>query len=150
MILLAGLPLIYSLAHLYPRTRALSNKTLKVQAYSIAFFTIWVIACMIPYMIYFANRSAGVKAFLGELELPPAIVAQTVARSGKSTRYRTMWYCRSKSISASASSSSLLANSVFALHSSAPPRYLPVVLHRLGHRSHLLPSQDCPCCRSCC
>lgn len=93
-ILTAGVAFLALCSTIFPATQALANKTLRPTAAILAFTSLWVLACMIPYMVYFARDSAGLRAFIGQNELPQSLVQQTAARSGHSTRYRTMWYLR--------------------------------------------------------
>ncbi|KAJ2933891.1 hypothetical protein H1R20_g3200, partial [Candolleomyces eurysporus] len=93
-ILTAGVAFLALSATILPQTQALANKTLRPTAAILAFTSLWVLVCMIPYMVYFARDSAGLRAFVGQNELPSSLVQQTAARSGHSTRFRTMWYLR--------------------------------------------------------
>ncbi|KAF5339770.1 hypothetical protein D9611_009051 [Ephemerocybe angulata] len=77
-----------------PGLRKLSNSTLRLQAILLAFTTTWVFASMVPFMVYYVNNSAGVKAFIGQITVPASLVQQSVAKSGHSTKYSTMWYLR--------------------------------------------------------
>ena len=51
------------------RLRTLSTKTLRIQAYSLLFCCIVLVAAMIPFMLFFATREAVLRAFVGTLEL---------------------------------------------------------------------------------
>lgn len=93
-ILVGGLSCIFFNITLFPFLRKWANKTLRLQVITLSFSGLWVLACMIPYMVYFMNDHADVRAFVGETELPQSLVAQTAAKSGHSTEYQTMWYLR--------------------------------------------------------
>ncbi|KAJ2916161.1 hypothetical protein MD484_g4234, partial [Candolleomyces efflorescens] len=93
-ILLSGTAFLALSATILPVTQGLANKTLRPTAAILAFTSLWVLVCMIPYIVFFARDSAGLRAFIGSTELPQSVVQQTAARSGHSTRYRTMWYLK--------------------------------------------------------
>lgn len=93
-ILMGGFGFIFFSLTFLPATRHIANRTAKLQAYLLSFSSVWVLACMIPYMVFFMNDSANVKAFIGQIQLPAAMVAATAAKSGHSTEYQTMWYLR--------------------------------------------------------
>ncbi|KAJ3549108.1 hypothetical protein NMY22_g997 [Coprinellus aureogranulatus] len=79
---------------LLPFLRRWANKTLRLQVILLTLSAVWVFACMVPYMIYFMNDHANVRAFIGQTELPQSLVEQTAASKGRSTEYQTMWYLR--------------------------------------------------------
>ncbi|KAH6909771.1 hypothetical protein BKA70DRAFT_175788 [Coprinopsis sp. MPI-PUGE-AT-0042] len=93
-ILLAGFCFIFASMTLIPKFRRIANKTLKVQAGLIAFSAIWIFACMVPYMKYYLNDSAGVKAFIGSTQLPDSLVKSLQEKSGSSSVYKDMWFLR--------------------------------------------------------
>ncbi|TFK23852.1 hypothetical protein FA15DRAFT_593494 [Coprinopsis marcescibilis] len=71
-----------------------ANKTLRLQAYLLAFLSVWVIACMIPFMIFYYNDHATISAYIGDNKLADSLVASIASRSGHSTEYRGMWFLR--------------------------------------------------------
>lgn len=141
-ILMGGFGFIFFSLTFLPVTRHIANRTAKLQAYLLSFSSVWVLACMIPYMVFFMNDSANVKAFIGQIQLPAAMVAATAAKSGHSTEYQTMWYCEFFLIS-----STLPLHSISMPRSSAPPRDLPLALHRFWPHRCRRPFQGCSCYR---
>ena len=93
-ILLAGFCFIFANLTLIPGLRRIANKTLKLQTGLIAFSVTWIFACMVPFMQFYINDRAGVKAFIGSTQLPDTLVKAMEERSGSSGVYRTMWFLR--------------------------------------------------------
>jgi len=79
---------------LLPKMRAFSTKTLRPQAYSLFFCVVWLIGAQIPFTFFFATRSAGVRAFIGSVELPASIIASTEKALGTTSVYKKMGYLR--------------------------------------------------------
>ncbi|TDL16088.1 hypothetical protein BD410DRAFT_795718 [Rickenella mellea] len=71
---------------------------LRIQAYLLAFTTLWVFASLIPFDIFARNRSAKVTATLGKLTLPDSVVAQQEAMLGVSPVYWKQNYVRWQAI----------------------------------------------------
>ncbi|TEB30795.1 hypothetical protein FA13DRAFT_1733225 [Coprinellus micaceus] len=124
-ILIGGLSSLYFNLTLFPFTRKWANKTLRLQVISLTFSAVWVFACMVPFMIYFMNDHANVRAFLGTTELPASLVEATAARSGHSTEYQTMWYLRLLAIFPWLSLVSALISAFVAWKSTAAVNALP-------------------------
>ncbi|EDR10097.1 uncharacterized protein LACBIDRAFT_325698 [Laccaria bicolor S238N-H82] len=74
--------------------QTLSTKTLHIQAYSLFFCCIILLAAMIPFMLFFAMREAVVRAFVGMLELPKEVVQKVSAASGSMPVYSKIDYIR--------------------------------------------------------
>ncbi|KIK01823.1 hypothetical protein K443DRAFT_98023 [Laccaria amethystina LaAM-08-1] len=74
------------------RLRTLSTKTLRVQAYSLFFCCIVLLAAMIPFILFYATREAVVRAFVGTLELPKEVVEKVSAASGSLPVYSKIDY----------------------------------------------------------
>ncbi|KAF9044294.1 hypothetical protein BJ165DRAFT_190357 [Panaeolus papilionaceus] len=78
-----------------PSTRDLSLRTLRQQSLAVLFSVVVIIASMIPYTYFFANRGPSVKAFLGSVQLPNSVVAPLVAaRVGAKAFYKNIDYLR--------------------------------------------------------
>jgi len=58
------------------------------------FAAVWIIASLIPYTVFVANRSAKVTAFNGSVPVPPAVVEQTMQRFHNSPVYSGKSYLR--------------------------------------------------------
>jgi hypothetical protein len=72
----------------------ISTRTLPYQWMSLAFLSIWILACEIPVTIFAATRSAKTTAFLGGQQLPASIVAATQAQLGEDPHYWAQHYVR--------------------------------------------------------
>ncbi|KAF8154420.1 hypothetical protein B0H34DRAFT_716409 [Crassisporium funariophilum] len=77
-----------------PLTRALSVRTLRLQSASLFFVCLLLFASMIPYMVFFVNRHADVRAFVGGVQLPAAIVAAVEKTSGSTSVYKKIDYLK--------------------------------------------------------
>jgi hypothetical protein len=60
--------------------------------YSITFLTVWLVASLIPYTLFFVKRSAQVTAFVGPVQLPAKVIAQVEAMLGSTPLYRKKEY----------------------------------------------------------
>jgi hypothetical protein len=69
-----------------------STKTLVPTIIGFAFSTVWAFACAVPYTYRIARGSAVVKAFIGQTQIPDAIVKLQEAKSGFSRLYWTQDY----------------------------------------------------------
>ncbi|KIK01808.1 hypothetical protein K443DRAFT_678091 [Laccaria amethystina LaAM-08-1] len=78
----------------FAKLRVLSTKTLRIQAYSLFFCCIVLLAAMIPFMLFFATREAVVRAFVGTLELPKEVIEKVSAASGSTPVYSKIDYIR--------------------------------------------------------
>ena len=79
----------------FAKLRVLSTRTLRIQAYSLFFCCIVLLAAMIPFMLFFATREAVVRAFVGTLELPKEVVDKVSAASGSTPVYSKIDYSMS-------------------------------------------------------
>jgi len=61
--------------------------SLKIQAWMVTFFSVWIFVTQIPYTIFVANRHAKVDAFLNGVQLPPQTVQAALAAAGESDKY---------------------------------------------------------------
>jgi len=52
----------------------LSSRTLPFQWISLSFLAIWLFAVQIPFTSFFANRSAGVRVFIGNIQLQAGVI----------------------------------------------------------------------------
>jgi len=77
-----------------PGFKAASIRTLKLQALVLILPTLVIFGGMIPFTIFFKNRSAQVTAFIGTTQLPASLVQSVQARSGAESKYSKIWYLR--------------------------------------------------------
>lgn len=77
---------------LVPSTRALATRTLRLQAIALSFCSVWLLACLVPFTLFFATRRAEVRAFLGPLEIPQSLVHAMEAKSGSTSVYKELSY----------------------------------------------------------
>ena len=68
-------------------TPTATRRTLVISSSLHAFFSVWILAALIPFLVFVRNRSAQVSAFLGEVRLPDALVAQQQAALGVTPIY---------------------------------------------------------------
>jgi len=61
--------------------------SLKIQAWMVTFFSVWIFVTQIPYTVFVANRRAKVDAFLNGVQLPPQTVQAALAAAGESDKY---------------------------------------------------------------
>ncbi|KAI0260759.1 hypothetical protein BC834DRAFT_973211 [Gloeopeniophorella convolvens] len=64
--------------------------SLKIQAWMLTFFSVWLLATQIPYTIFTATRTSKVTAFLGGLQLPPEAIQEALAASGETDVYHKL------------------------------------------------------------
>jgi len=76
------------------KMRAFSTKTLRLQSYSLFFSSVWLVGAQIPFTLFFATRSADVRAFIGGVQLPATIVEATEKAMGTTAVYKKMGYLR--------------------------------------------------------
>jgi len=82
----------YVAAIFLPFTRELSRKTLRLQSFALLFACTFLLASMIPFMLFFVNRQADVKAFIGSVQLPDAAVRAVEKTSGSTRIYKHISY----------------------------------------------------------
>jgi hypothetical protein len=75
-----------------PFTRDLSRRTLRLQSFALLFACTFLLASMIPYMLFFVNRQADVKAFIGTVQLPDAALRAAENASGSTRIYKKIFY----------------------------------------------------------
>ncbi|KAF8066554.1 hypothetical protein FPV67DRAFT_1416901 [Lyophyllum atratum] len=75
-------------------TRGLAARSLRIQAAILAFCAVWLFATLVPFTVFFANRSAQVSARVGNIELPPQIIKQAEQAMGSTSVYRQIGYLR--------------------------------------------------------
>jgi len=98
IVLTTGATLLAVLASSYfwllvvPGLRRLGTKTLKLQAYTLLFSSVWVLACLIPFTYTFATKQATVTAMIGTIVLPATLVEQQEAALGTTPIYRKIGY----------------------------------------------------------
>jgi len=91
-LLIAILIFNYVAAMFLPFTRELSRKTLRLQSFVLLFACTFLLASMIPFMLFFVNRQADVKAFIGSVQLPDTAVKAVEKASGSTRIYKDISY----------------------------------------------------------
>jgi len=61
--------------------------SLKIQAWLLSFFSLWLFATQIPYTVFVANHRAKIDAFLGGVQLPASTVQAAIAAAGETDKY---------------------------------------------------------------
>ncbi|KAF8960797.1 hypothetical protein BDZ97DRAFT_1283675 [Flammula alnicola] len=79
---------------LLPATKALSRRTLRLQAFILIGACTLLFGAMIPYIIFFANRHAIVKAFIGTTQLPDSIIESAAKAAGSTSIYKDISYLK--------------------------------------------------------
>ncbi|TFK33472.1 hypothetical protein BDQ12DRAFT_637561 [Crucibulum laeve] len=92
--LLSVLIFNYIAAMFLPATRALSLKTLRLQAISLIITALFVLGAMIGFIFYFATRHAIVKAFIGTVQLPDSLVKATEQSMHSTSVYKEIDYLK--------------------------------------------------------
>jgi len=77
-----------------PPTKALVARSLRLQAIILALACLLLFGSMVPYMVFFVNRQASVKAFLNGVQLPDSLVKAVEAQSGTTRVYRKIFYLK--------------------------------------------------------
>jgi lysylphosphatidylglycerol synthetase-like protein (DUF2156 family) len=86
---------LFAAAAVLPGTRALSLRTLRLQAFSLIAAAAIILGSMIPYMVFFTKRGPKVKAFVGGNQLPDSVVAPIVnSRVGNRAFYKNIDYLK--------------------------------------------------------
>ncbi|KAI0067053.1 hypothetical protein BV25DRAFT_1768670, partial [Artomyces pyxidatus] len=97
--LIAVLATVFIHLTFFTRARAsgrlpLGARFLSLQSGILAFCSVWLFATLVAYDDIFSNRTSKVSAFIGNVQLPPAIVQQTEQSFGQSPEYRHIDYLR--------------------------------------------------------
>lgn len=91
---LAALSLLSLVLLLFTRSaKSLSTRTLPLQGGLFAFLTLWLFAALVAMTDFVANREAKVTAFIGTLQLQPAVIKTVEAQLGVTSVYREIDYC---------------------------------------------------------
>jgi len=61
--------------------------SLKIQAWLLTFFSVWLFATQIPYTVFVANHRAKIDAFVGGVQLPASAVQAAIAAAGETDKY---------------------------------------------------------------
>jgi len=77
-----------------PAAKALVARTLRLQAIVLTLSCLLLFGAMVPYMDFFVNRQASVKAFIGGVQLPDSIVKGVEASSGTTRVYKDIFYLK--------------------------------------------------------
>ncbi|KAF8900707.1 hypothetical protein CPB84DRAFT_1918492, partial [Gymnopilus junonius] len=98
--LIAVLISIFVLGAYIPRTKSLSSqpRTLRWQALTLSLVWLMLFGSMIPYMVFFVNRQASVKAFIGTTQLPDSLVQGVEKASGQTGVYKDIHYLKLSAI----------------------------------------------------
>ncbi|GLB40874.1 hypothetical protein LshimejAT787_0900890 [Lyophyllum shimeji] len=75
-------------------TRRLSARSLRLQSFLLAFCAAWLFATLVPFTVFFANRSAQVSASVGSVQLPQSIIKQAEQALGTTSVYKRIGYLR--------------------------------------------------------
>ncbi|OJT13462.1 hypothetical protein TRAPUB_9992 [Trametes pubescens] len=73
---------------------SLSTRTLPLQGGLFAFLTLWLFAALVAMTDFVANREAKVTAFIGTLQLQPAVIKTVEAQLGVTSVYHEIDYLR--------------------------------------------------------
>jgi len=93
-LLIAILVFLFLAAMVLPFTKGISSRTLRLQAIILILASLFLFGSMIPYMVYFVNRSAVVEAFVNGVRLPDSIVKGVEAASGATRIYKDISYLK--------------------------------------------------------
>lgn len=113
----------------------LSTDSLKIQAWILTFFSVWLLATQIPYTAFTATRYAQVTGFLGGVQLPAATLQAGLAASGKSSKYSELHFSKSRAVSRTCPGVDFLC--------SRPSRSLPLDCTALYYYTHIRPLRGC-------
>ncbi|KAH0578833.1 hypothetical protein H2248_003030 [Termitomyces sp. 'cryptogamus'] len=75
-------------------SQRLALRSLRMQSFLLAFCSAWLLATLVPFTDFFANRSAKVTAFIAGQQLPASIVKQAENAFGMTSVYRHLSYLR--------------------------------------------------------
>lgn len=78
----------------------LSTKTLTPNIFIFAFAVVWSFACAVPYTYRIARGSGVVKAYIGQTQIPDAVVKLQEVKTGFSRIYWTQDYLRLSAVAA--------------------------------------------------
>lgn len=67
---------------------------LRIQSFVLGFFTLWLFATLIPFDVFFANRSAQVSASIAGFPIQPSVIQTIINSLGQTTRYKDVGYLR--------------------------------------------------------
>ena len=70
-----------------------SPRGLNFQSAFLAFCTVFLFACLVPFTDFVANREAKVTAFIGNLPVPEVIIQQVEGQLGVTPVYKHIKYC---------------------------------------------------------
>jgi len=93
-LLLAILTFLFAAGVALKPTRALFNRTTRAQGGILVLACLFLFGSMIPYMVFYANRSAVVKAFIGSTQLPDSLVQQVAHSAGQDGVYKHISYLK--------------------------------------------------------
>ncbi|KAJ8454556.1 hypothetical protein ONZ45_g19258 [Pleurotus djamor] len=88
-IVIIALPLNYR-----STSTPLSTRTLRLQWLLLAFLAVFLFAVQVPFTLFFATRSASIRAFVGNLELPQSVIQTVQSQLGVSSVYKDIDYLR--------------------------------------------------------
>ena len=83
---------------LIPGWKRMGDRTRKIRAGLMAFFTVWLLATQIPFTIFFETRSAIVAAYVEGHQLSAAMVQGAEKALGATPVYNKVYFRKSSSI----------------------------------------------------
>ncbi|KAH9965261.1 hypothetical protein BC827DRAFT_1153585 [Russula dissimulans] len=78
-----------ALTQFYPER---ATGSLKIQAWLLTFFNLWLFATQIPYTVFVANHWAKIDAFLDGVQLPASTVQAAIAAAGETNEYSKLHF----------------------------------------------------------
>lgn len=91
-LLIAVLALLFIAISVIPQTRSFAARSRRLQAYTLAFTLVWVVASMIPFTQFFRTRYAKVRASINGTQLPPFVIEQAEKALGATSEYKKIGY----------------------------------------------------------
>lgn len=77
---------------LLPKFRGFAGRTRRIVGFVLAFLSVWLLASLIPFTLFFATGEAKVTAFIGPLELPQSAIQQVEKALGATRAYKDKSY----------------------------------------------------------
>ena len=91
-LILAILTSLFAVGAVFPATKALFARTLRIQAVLLLLNCAWLLATMVPYLIFYLHHEAKVTAFIGTTQLPASVIKAVEAQSGSTPVYKNISY----------------------------------------------------------
>lgn len=90
--LIASLTFLMILYHLFMSKTSRSPRASLLQSAVLGFCTVWLFAAQVPFTLFFATRSAKVRAFVGKVELPAQVIHSVEKALGATSVYKDIPY----------------------------------------------------------